>query len=76
MFLIFIAYRFLIRAVLAGEKHASDLALAIMVALSFFMFIVFFELVFSHPFEALLCFLLAFVQLLIGARRVVKNGKN
>jgi len=63
MVLIFTAYRLLLKTILAREKYYSDLALVNMASLSSFLFIAFFEPVFSHPFEVTLCLIFALVQL-------------
>lgn len=65
IWLIFTTYRALLQTIWKKEKYISNLALVSMASLSSFLLIGFFEPVFSHPFEATLCLLLSFTQLLL-----------
>ena len=61
---IYTVYRTLLRMILANEKEGRDLSLALLASLSSFMFIGLFEPVFSHPFEAIFCFIFALTHIL------------
>lgn len=64
IFFIYSNYWILLRALQEKEKISYNLALCILASLSSFLLIGFFEPVFSHPFEAVFCLIIAITHML------------